>query len=55
MTLPNSQTHKDSAFRSSKNVEKDVEVPHNITRDGLAHMAKRIKKVMKFNKKFFKN
>ena len=30
-------------------------MPHNITRDGLAHMAERIKKVMKFNKKFYKN
>ena len=28
---------------------------YNIARDKLAYMAKRIKKVMKFNKKFFKN
>ena len=28
---------------------------YNITRDELAHMAKRIKKVMKFNKRFYKN
>ena len=38
-----------------ENEEKDIEMPYNITRDGLAHMAKRIKKVMKFDKKFHKN
>ena len=30
-------------------------MPYNITRDELAHLAKRIKKIMKFNKRFYKN
>ena len=30
-------------------------MPYNITKDKLAHMVKRIKKVMKFNKKVYKN
>ena len=44
-----------SAFKASKNEEKDIEMPYDITRDELAHMAKRIKKFMKFNKRFYKN
>ena len=30
-------------------------MPNNITRDELDYIAKRIKNVMKFNKKFYKN
>ena len=30
-------------------------MPYNIIKDKLAHLAKRIKKVMKFNKRFYKN
>ena len=55
MTLLNSQKPKESTFKVSKNEEKAIEMQYNITRDELAHMAKRIEKVMKFNKKFFKN
>ena len=55
VTLPSSQKSKDFTFKTSKNEEKYNKMPHNITRDGLAHMAERIKKVMKFNKKFYKN
>ena len=55
MTLPSSQKPKDIAFKAFENQEKDIEMPYNITRDELVHMAKRTKKVMKFNKKFYKN
>ena len=54
MTLPNSQKPKDFAFKASQNEEKDTKMPNNITRDELDYMAKRIKKVMKFNNFFFK-
>ena len=53
MTLPSSQKPKDFAFQYSKNEEKHTKMPYNITKDKLAHMVKRIKKVMKFNKKRF--
>ena len=33
-----------SAFKASKNEEKDIEMPYDITRDELAHLAKKIKK-----------
>ena len=46
MTLLSSQKLKDSAFKASENKEKDIEVPYDITRDELAHMAKRIKIVI---------
>ena len=55
MTLHSSQKPKDSTFKASKKEEKYIEIPYNITRDELAHMVKIIKKVMKFNKKFYKN
>ena len=35
MTLPNSQKTKDSTFKTSKNEEKDIKMPYNITRDEL--------------------
>ena len=55
MTLPGPQKPKDSTFKASENEEKDTKMLYNITRDELTHMTKRIKKVMKFNKKFYKN
>ena len=55
MTLPSSQKPKDYAFKAFENEEKDTKMSYNITKDELAHMAKRIKKVMKFNKRFYKN
>ena len=55
MTLPNSQKPNDSSFKASKNEEKDIEMSYDITSDELTHMAKRIKRVMKFNKRFYKN
>ena len=55
LTLPSSQKPKDSTFKASKNEDKDIEIPYDITRNELAHMAKRIKRVMKFNKRFNKN
>ena len=55
MTLPNSQNFIDFVFKASENEEKDIEMAYDITRDELAYMAKRIKKVMKFNKSFYKN
>ena len=35
--------------------KKNIQMSYNITKDELAHMAKRIKKIMKFNKKLYKN
>ena len=55
MTFPNSQKFKDSAFKVSKNEEKYIEMSYDITHDELAHMAKRIKRAMRFNKRFYKN
>ena len=55
MTLPNSHKPKDSSFKASKNEKKDIEMPYDIIHDELVHMAKRIKRAMKFNKKFYKN
>ena len=55
MTLPSFQKFKDFAFKAFKNEEKDAEILYDITRDELAFMAKRIKRVMKFNKRFYKN
>ena len=55
MTLPSSQKPKNSAFKAFENEEKDIEMPYDITRDESTHMAKRIKNVMKFNKRFYKN
>ena len=54
MTLLSSQKPKDSTFKAYENEEKDIEMPYNIARDELAHMVKRIKMVMKFNKRFYK-
>ena len=48
MTLPNSQKPKDFTFKASKNEEKDIKMPYNITRDEL-------KKFMKQTRKFNKN
>ena len=36
-------------------MQKDIEMSYNINKDEFAHMTKRIKKVMKFNKMFYKN
>ena len=55
MTLPNSHNPKDFSFKASKNEEKDIEMPYDIIHDELVHMAKRIKRAIKFNKKFYKN
>ena len=55
MTLPSSKKLEDSAFKASKNKKKYIKMSYDITRDELAHIAKTIKKVMKFNKKFYKN
>ena len=55
MTLLNSQKLKDSAFKTFENEEKDTEMRYDITRDELAHIAKKIKNVMKFNRKFYEN
>ena len=55
MTLPSSQMPKDYAFKAYENEKRYIEMPYNITRDELGHMAKRIKKVVKFNKRFYKN
>ena len=54
MTLPNSQKPKHLAFKTFENKKKDTEIPYNIIRDDLDHMAKIIKMVMKFNRKFYK-
>ncbi|KAL6327505.1 hypothetical protein AAG906_021581 [Vitis piasezkii] len=40
LTLPSSQKPKDFAFKAFNNDEKDIEIPHDITRDELAHMVK---------------
>ena len=53
-TLPNSQKPKHLAFKTFENKKKDTEIPYNIIRDDLDHMAKIIKIVMKFNRKFYK-
>ena len=42
-------------FKTFKNEEEGIEMSYNIARDELAHLAKKIKKVMKFNKRFYKN
>ena len=55
MNLPNSHNPKDSAFKVFENEEKDIEMPKDITHDELAHMPKRIKRAMRFNKMFYKN
>ena len=55
MTLPSSQKPKNFAFKASKDEVKDSEMQYDITHDELAHMVKRIKRVMKFNKRFYKN
>ena len=55
MTLPNYQKPKHLAFKTFENKKEDTEIPYNIIRDELDHMAKRIKMVMKFNRKFYKN
>ena len=54
MTIPSSQKPKDFDFRVFENEEKDIEMPYDITSDELTHMTKRIKRVMKFNKRFYK-
>ena len=56
ITLHNSQKPKDFAFKALENEEKKkTKMPYNMTRDEFAHMTKKIKKVMKFNIKFYKN
>ena len=54
MTIPSSQKPKDFDFRVFENEEKDIEMPYDITSDELTHMAKRINRVMKFNKRLYK-
>ena len=54
MTLLSSQKPKDSIFKAYENEQKDIEMPYNIARDEFTQMDKRIKKVMKFNKRFKK-
>ena len=55
LTLPSSQKPKDFVFKAFGTEKKDIEIPYDITRDELAHMAKGIKRVIKFNKRFYKN
>ena len=55
MTLPSSQKPKDSTFKASEDEKKYIEMSYDITKDEFAHMAKRIKSVMKFNKRFHNN
>ena len=52
MSFPNSQKPRDYALKTFENEEKYIEMSYNTTKDKLTHMAKRIKKIMKFNKKF---
>ena len=33
LTLPSSQKPKDSTFKASKNEDKDIEIPYDITRN----------------------
>ena len=51
MTLLNFQRPKESIFKASKNEEKELEMINDLTRDELAHMAKRIKRAMRLTKK----
>ena len=55
MTPPSFQKPKDFIFKALENEDKDIEMQYDITNDKLTHMAKRIKRVMKFNKRFYKN
>ena len=55
ITLPSSQKPKYYAFKAFENKEKDIKISYDITRDELAHMAKKIENVIKFNRKFYKN
>ena len=55
MTQLNSHKPKDYAFKDFENEEKDTEIPYDVIHDELAHTVKRIKRVMKFNKRFYKN
>lgn len=55
MTLPNSQKRQDFSFKAFENEEKDIKLPYNVIRNELTHMAKKIKNVMKFNRKIYKN
>ena len=51
MSFLNSQKLSDFALKAFENGEKDIEISYNTIKDELAHMAKRIKNIMKFNKK----
>ena len=55
ITLLSSQKPKDFALKASKNEEKDIEMSYDITKSEFTYMAKRIKRIMKFNKRFYKN
>ena len=55
MTLPSSQKPTNFVFNNYENEEKDIGMPYNITIDELGRMAKRVKRIMKFNKRFYKN
>ena len=52
MTQLNSHKPKDYAFKDFENEEKDTEIPYDVIHDELAHTVKRIKRVMKFNKRY---
>ena len=51
MTLPNSHKSKKAAFKASEIEDRESEEPNGVTREELAHMAKRIKKAMRFPRK----
>lgn len=42
MTLPNSLRSEKSTFKAFENDKKEIEMPNDLTKDELAHMAKRI-------------
>ena len=55
MTLPSSQKATNFVFNNYENEEKDIGMPYNITIDELGGMAKMVKRIMKCNKRFYKN
>ena len=55
MIPPSFQKPKDFIFKALENEDKDIEMQYDITNDKLTHMVKRIKRVIKFNKRFYKN
>ena len=51
MTLLDSQKHKESIFKASKNEEKETENYKEIGREKLAPMSKQIKEALKFQRR----